>query len=116
MEPSVIPTGLISLVRHQKCDAVFCCNDLAAIITVQHLRESGISVPEQVSVVGFDDVEQARMSAPPLTTVSVPKEHMGSRSAELLLHRLLNPGTPCRHEVLPVDLILRDSVCRAQTQ
>jgi len=116
MEPSAIPTGLISLVRHQKCDAVFCCNDLAAIITVQHLREGGISVPEQVSVVGFDDVEQARMCAPPLTTVSVPKEHMGRRSAELLLHRLLNPGTPCRHEVLPVDLVLRESVCHPRTK
>lgn len=115
MEPSAIPTGLISIVRHQKCDAVFCCNDLAAIITVQHLREGGISVPEHVSVVGFDDVEQARMCAPPLTTVSVPKEHMGHRSAELLLHRLLNSGIPCRHEVLPVDLILRDSVCQART-
>lgn len=113
MEPSAIPTNLISLVRHQKCDAVFCCNDLSAIIAVQHLREGGIAVPEQVSVVGFDDVEQARMCAPPLTTVSVPKENMGHRSAELLLHRLHAPEAPCRHEVLPVDLILRESACPA---
>jgi len=102
MEPSAIPTNLISLVRHQKCDAVFCCNDLSAIIAVQHLREGGIPVPEQVSVVGFDDVEQARMCAPPLTTVSVPKENMGHRSAELLLHRLHTLEFPAATKFFPL--------------
>jgi len=110
MQSADIPTRLISYVRQQKCDAVFCCNDLMAIVSMQHLRESGISVPEKMSVVGFDDIDQARMCAPPLTSVNVPKDHMGRRAAELLIHRLRHPDSETRQEVLPLELIVRDSV------
>ena len=67
--------------------AVTCYNDLVAIGLMRALRELGIGVPEQVSVVGYDDIEMARYAAVPLTTVRVPKKEMGRRAAELLVRQ-----------------------------
>jgi DNA-binding LacI/PurR family transcriptional regulator len=66
-------------------------------------------VPGDVAVVGFDDVEAARTSSPPLTTVAQPMADIGRRMAELLLLQLADPEAERVHEVLPTTLVVRDS-------
>ena len=67
--------------------ALLCCNDLIALGAISALQEAGIRVPEDVSVVGCDDVFFARLARPPLTTVHVPRQEMG-RLAYQMLHAL----------------------------
>jgi LacI family transcriptional regulator len=68
--------------------AIFCANDLVAITFLQVARAAGISIPDRVSVVGFDDIDLARMIAPALTTMAVDKPGMGRLAVTLLLHQL----------------------------
>jgi len=85
-------------------------NDDIAIGAVRRLEESGLRVPEDVSVVGFDDGELAGGMRPALTTIRQPGQEMGRRSADLLLQALTD-DVPMGDDVtvLPVELIVRDS-------
>lgn len=85
-------------------------NDDIAIGAVRRLEESGLRVPDDVSVVGFDDVELAGGMRPALTTVRQPAQEMGRRAAELLLRALVD-DVPIGDgvTVLPVELMVRDS-------
>ncbi|MDI2131657.1 LacI family DNA-binding transcriptional regulator [Yinghuangia seranimata] len=89
-------------------DAVFAASDLMAAAAVGVLRESGRRVPDDVAVVGFDDVEAALWSAPPLTTVHQPVPEQGRRMTRLLLDRVLQ-GLPAEPVVLPTHLVRRES-------
>ena len=64
--------------------AIFCTNDLLAIGVVHGLRERGLHVPADVSVIGYDDVELAAMTDPPLTTVHQPTYELGATAYELM--------------------------------
>jgi LacI family transcriptional regulator len=88
--------------------AIFAANDLAAVGVMACLHERGLRVPENVSVVGFDDVPVARDVTPALTTVRVPMVEMGRQSMRLALR---DPQAP--HEVVRLDteLVERRSVC-----
>ena len=88
--------------------AVSCFNDSVAIGLLRALRELRLSVPGDVSVVGYDDIEAAEYAAVPLTTVNIPKRILGRRAAELLLDRISGPG-PVRREKLPASLVVRAS-------
>ena len=70
--------------------AIFCFNDIAAIGAIRALKDAGLSVPEDVSVVGFDDIQSAAYSTPSLTTVRQPLTEMGKRGAQVLLERIAN--------------------------
>ncbi len=88
-------------------NALFACNDLMAVGAIRALKEHGISVPAQVEVIGFDDIELAHLVEPPLSTVSQPALAMGARSAELLL-RLIDGKTPRpKTVILMPKLVLR---------
>ena len=89
--------------------AIFACNDMMAIGALRAINETGIHVPEDISVVGFDDIALATFTYPSLTTVAQPSYEMGMRAAELLLNRLRNPGSPTRRELLSPSLVVRDS-------
>jgi DNA-binding LacI/PurR family transcriptional regulator len=88
--------------------AVTCFNDLVAIGALRALSELGLSVPGDVSVVGYDDIEIAAYLPTPLTTVHVPSKEMGRRSAELLLQQLRGETSeaPMR-VVLDAELVIR---------
>lgn len=88
-------------------DTVFACNDLMAVGALQALEKKGVSIPEQVQVVGFDDIELAQMISPPLTTVSQPTFEMGSKSAEMLLKLLAGKKPRIKSVYLQPKLILR---------
>ncbi len=68
--------------------AIFCANDLVAITFLQVARPAGISVPDRISVMGFDDIDLAHIIAPALTTMAVDKPGMGRLAVTLLLHQL----------------------------
>lgn len=91
--------------------ALVCANDLMAVGAIEYLRSQSLRVPEDVSVVGFDDVPFARSLTPRLTTVRQPAHDMGARAAELLFSLLEDPTTPPPdYQPLPVELMVRDSV------
>lgn len=79
------PIDLLRVLRQHGVSAVFCYNDEIAVECIRILRENGISVPDAVSVMGFDDSVLAAASVPPLTTVLHPKQIMGELAARVLL-------------------------------
>jgi DNA-binding LacI/PurR family transcriptional regulator len=89
--------------------AVFCGNDLQALGVYEAARQAGVRIPEDLSVVGFDDLEFTRWAGPPMTTVRQPLVEMGATAAELVL-TLAGGGTPAQHRVeLATELIVRES-------
>jgi DNA-binding LacI/PurR family transcriptional regulator len=92
-------------------DAVFCYNDLLALGALRTLHERGLRVPEDVAVVGFDDIEDGRYSCPSLTTVRPDKERIAELAVELLAARLdAGAGARAAHEMtVPFDLAVRES-------
>lgn len=92
--------------------AVFCANDMLALEAVRQMREFGLDCPENVSVIGFDDLSLSGYVQPALSTVRVPKERIGTRAAELLIQRLRQPGGTAEQVLLATALIERSSVKR----
>jgi LacI family transcriptional regulator len=89
--------------------ALFASNDLIALGALAALREAGLRCPEDVSVVGFDDLEFAEFIHPALTTVAQPGYQIGAKGASLLLRRLQSRDASVQHVVLPTELRIRQS-------
>ena len=103
--------GEFLLARHGDAlpDAVVCSNDQMAIGVLQALARAGVRVPEQVKVVGFDDIYPGSLSHPPLTTVHQPMGLIGERACARLLDRIADPSLSPKVEMLPTELVLRSS-------
>jgi LacI family transcriptional regulator len=93
--------------------AIFAFNDVSAIGAIRALRDAGLSVPQDVSVVGFDDVQSAAFQNPPLTTVRQPLRTMGMVAAETIVRQIsASPQpTPMKQLVMEPELIIRESSC-----
>ncbi len=91
--------------------AIFASNDVMAMGVMDAARERGLRVPEDLSVVGFDDIHQASEVHPALTTIRQPLEKMGRVASQMLLEMLRNPGCKIDRVELPTELVIRDS-CR----
>jgi len=104
----------VLLKRKPRPTAVFVCNDLMAFGAMTAAREAGVAVPEQLSIVGFDDIDLAAFSAPPLTTVAQPKQQIGTLAAELLLERVEASRSETRRVILDPQLKIRGSTARYQ--
>jgi len=90
--------------------AVIAYNDLMALGVLSRLADRGVAVPDEMSVVGFDDIPMAAMVTPHITTVALPLEQAGRAAVELLLERLADPGPTGVHEqTLDARLIVRAS-------
>jgi LacI family transcriptional regulator len=89
--------------------AVFACNDAMAIGAMQYLKDSGKSIPGDVSLIGFDDVVAEGMIDPPLCTVRVPKLEMGVEAMKLISEQIKNPGLKNQKILVPAELIIRKS-------
>jgi LacI family transcriptional regulator len=90
--------------------AIFCANDLMAIGAMDVARELGIRIPEDIAIVGYDDIEVASLVSPALTTVLNPGYDMGKTAGRLLLERLQGKYTgPGRHIIVPYRFIQRES-------
>ena len=90
-------------------DAWFCSNDLMAAGAIQALVEHGISVPEDVAVMGFDDLSVAQMTQPRLTTMRQPIQEMGTIAIRLLLRLLDGEELETNRIVLNAELVVRES-------
>ena len=90
--------------------AIFCFNDIAAIGAIRALKDVGLTVPGDVSVVGFDDIQSAAYSTPSLTTVRQPLTEMGQRGAQVLLDRIAHRENDHPSEiVMAPELVIRES-------
>jgi LacI family transcriptional regulator len=96
--------------RAPEITAIFACNDNVAIGVMNAVQKMGLSVPEDVSVVGFDDIDLAQEVTPPLTTVHVDKVLLGVMAVRMLKDRTESPERPALTTTLSTQLIVRDSV------
>jgi LacI family transcriptional regulator len=102
--------GAMLLAMRPRPTAVFACNDYMAIGLLGALHDAGIGVPDEMAVVGFDDIAMARYVSPPLTTVRVDAYEMGERAARALIARLQpSPVSPPQQAVVPATLVVRRS-------
>ncbi|HEX7056694.1 MAG TPA: LacI family DNA-binding transcriptional regulator [Bacilli bacterium] len=102
--------GMLELLSNKKHPtAVFCCNDLLAIGALQAIKEKGLRVPEDISIIGFDNTILASVTDPPLTTVAQPMEHMAKLAFNLLIQDLENTESIKQRIVLRPELIVRQS-------
>ena len=92
--------------------AIVCYNDLTAIGAIRALRDRGMRVPEDISVVGFDDIQSAAFNNPSITTIRQPLNQMGMIAARLLLQRVRGQGTVPRTFSVQPELIVRESTSR----
>jgi LacI family transcriptional regulator len=90
-------------------DAIVCANDQMAIGVLQALSKAGVRVPDEVAVVGFDDIYPGSLCDPPLTTVHQPMRLLGERACDRLLDRIARPHLRPKVELLPTELVLRSS-------
>jgi len=100
----------VLLEKSRDFTAVFCFNDIAAIGAIRALKEAGLSVPGDVSVVGFDDILSAAYYTPSLTTVRQPLFEMGKRGAQILLERIADREKQFPGEIVVApELVVRES-------
>jgi LacI family repressor for deo operon, udp, cdd, tsx, nupC, and nupG len=89
--------------------AIVCGNDEMAIGAIAELRAMGLKVPDDVSIVGFDDIRYAEAMDPPLTTIAQPREELGERCFIRLLHLMDDPASESGVEIIPHRLVVRRS-------
>src|SRR5689334_12771035 len=99
-----------ALKLHQRPTAIFAANDSMAIGALSALKESGVAVPEEMAVAGFDDIPLARYMDPPLSSVHVPICELGARAVDLLLHGITHKNDHARRrERVSTQLVIRRS-------
>ena len=100
--------AMARLLARTSFDAVFAASDVVALGAIGALREAGLRVPADVSVVGFDDIPLAAFFDPPLTTVRLPAFELGQAAGRALVQRIADPALRYR-TLLPTELIVRAS-------
>ena len=96
--------------------AIIAANGHLALGAMRYLNEQHIRVPEQVSVIGYEDSSLSGYAIPALTSVNIHKELMGQKAAEFMVRRLQNPDAEPAYYVTPIELVIRDSVIPAAEQ
>jgi DNA-binding LacI/PurR family transcriptional regulator len=97
------------LTRMPPPDAVFCFNDLTALGAIRSLLSRGLRVPQEVAVVGVDDIEDGQFSTPTLTTISPNKARLADAAVELLVSRINGSTVRPREVVADFSLVVRES-------
>ena len=105
------------LAHHRSFTAVLSFNDIAAIGCIRALHDVGLRVPQDVSVVGFDDIKEAAFQTPSLTTIRQPLHQMGALAVQTLLEQL-RASSNCEHPQIAVapELIIRESTGPARSR
>jgi LacI family transcriptional regulator len=96
-------------ILNAKPDAIFAAHDQMGVGVIHAVQDAGLRVPDDIAVVGFDDLPSAMTSSPTLTTVRQPVYEKGKRATELLLDSIEGIGTYPQHILLPVELVVRES-------
>ncbi len=89
--------------------AIFASNDVMAFGAMDAIRERGMHIPKDISLIGFDDIPQTAITHPPLTTVHQPLFEMGRMATKILVEYIANPNLPTRRVELPTKLVIRES-------
>ena len=89
--------------------AIMCANDTMAISAMKEISSRGLKVPDDISIIGFDDIVLSSQITPALTTVAVPVEEMAKRSIDLLRSEINDDGPKYQHTSLPCQLVLRET-------
>jgi DNA-binding LacI/PurR family transcriptional regulator len=89
--------------------ALFCAYDALALSLIRELQHRDVRVPEEISVVGFDDIPSVSMGLPGLTTIRQPMTRIGELATEMLLELIEGAAEPGRQVILPTELVLRQS-------
>lgn len=100
------------LAKGRQVTALFCCNDETAIGAMNAIRDLGLRIPQDISLIGFDNIDLTTETIPPMTTIHVHKSWMGSLSVQSLMERVRNPEQPKITTVLSADLVVRKTVSR----
>ena len=96
--------------RTEPVDAIFCANDIMALGVMDAAKNGlGLKVPEEVSIIGFDDIPMSAWSSYSLTTIRQPIKRMVDASVEELLARIENPEKTPLQQVMPGELVIRSS-------
>ncbi len=112
LQPSGYPAAQRLLDLRHRPTAIFASNDLSAFGAMEAIRERGLDIPGDISIVGFDDMPQASLVYPQLTTVRQPLDQMGRVAARMLIDEIENPRYTPRRVTLSTSLVIRDS-CRS---
>jgi len=99
------------LARHVHFTALFAFNDISAIGAMSAFHDAGLRVPQDMSIVGFDDIQAAAFMHPPLTTVRQPLGYMGDLAARTLLRRIKEGETEPEEIMVQPELVVRESTC-----
>ncbi len=89
--------------------AIFAYNDMMAIGVLKALKEAGLRIPEDISLIGYDDIIYSQFLEVPLTTVRQKTRELGEGAASVLLQRIANPQTPLKRVILQPELVVRQS-------
>ncbi len=98
------------LAHQQRPQAVFTGNDAMAVGAYQALYQAGLRIPQDMAVIGYDDIELARYMTPPLTTIHQPKDELGELAIDVLIHRMAQPALQQQRLQLTPVLTVRGSV------
>ncbi len=101
--------SLLALAPAERPDAIFAANDLVALGVLQALTLAGVRVPDDVAILGYDDIDFAASAAIPLSSVRQPREELGSVATHLLLAAIDDPAAAVRDIVLEPELVVRRS-------
>jgi LacI family transcriptional regulator len=120
LEPYIVPSelsreggeaGAIELLSQpQRVSAIFSCNDLTGFGVIAGAQKLGLSVPHDLSLIGFDNIDLSKEITPAMTTIHIHKSWMGVMGVQLLLDRVRNPERPVVTMAVSVDLVMRNSV------
>ncbi len=102
--------ALTLLERDPSLTALVCGNDVVALGSLQALHSRGIRVPDQISVIGFDDLPEGTLVTPQLTTVHHPRHEIGYLAAQVLVEQLHQPGETVVRRMVSANLVIRQSV------
>ena len=104
-------TAVADMLRHD-VSCVVTGNDMQALGALQTFRSAGRSVPDDVSIIGFDDIDFAALASPSLSTVRLPTRELGATAFGMLVHRIESPFMPVQQKRLDVQMMVRDSLRR----
>jgi LacI family transcriptional regulator, galactose operon repressor len=90
-------------------DAVFVASDMMAVGAIRAIQEANLRIPDDVAIIGFDDIPTASKMNPPLTTVRQPIRSLGSLAVETLIDIIAHPGAKTRHILIDTELVIRSS-------
>ena len=104
-----LPGSAVEAIGRRDVSVIVCVNDLVAIAALSAIKSLGLSVPDDVSVVGFDDMQWSSWPLIDLTTIRQPLNLLGEQAVDLLVDRITQPDAPLKRTVLPVALVPRAS-------